>query len=90
MKPNDIYETAELFSAADFEIYLKYSWTLLDVKKGDDSCPVIFLMGRVKKEEQTMQTDNLNQMIQSDLEQYAQFIDIDLSPLWVFLNNMLD
>jgi len=52
MKPNDMYETAELFSAADFEIYINYGWILLDVKKGDDSCPVIFVMGRVKKEEQ--------------------------------------
>jgi hypothetical protein len=51
MKPNDIYETAELFSVTDFEIYLKYGWTLLEVKRGDDSCPVIFLMGRVKETE---------------------------------------
>jgi len=51
MKPNDTYETAELFSAADFEIYLKYGWILLDVKAGDDSCPVIFVVGRVKKTE---------------------------------------
>ena len=52
MKPNDTYETAELFSTADFEIYLKYGWILLDVKAGDDSCPVIFVVGKVKKEEQ--------------------------------------
>ncbi len=52
MKQNDIYETAELFSAADVEIYLKYGWILLDVKTGTDSCPSIFLMGKVKKEEQ--------------------------------------
>ena len=71
MKPNDKYETAELFSAADFEIYIKYGWILLDVKKGDDSCPVIYLVGKVKEEDQTMQTDNLNQMLQSDLEQYT-------------------
>jgi hypothetical protein len=51
MKPNDIYETAELFSVTDFEIYLKYGWTLLEVKRGDDSCPVIFLVGKVKKED---------------------------------------
>ena len=52
MNQNDIYETAELFSAADVEIYLKYGWTLLDIKKGDDSYPTIFVMGKVKKEEQ--------------------------------------
>jgi len=52
MKPNDIYETAESFSVTDFKIYLKYGWILLDVKKGDDSCPTIFVMIRVKKEEQ--------------------------------------
>jgi hypothetical protein len=52
MKPNDMYETAELFSAADFKTYLKYGWTLLDVKAGDDSCPVIYLVGKVKEEEQ--------------------------------------
>jgi hypothetical protein len=51
MEQNDIYETAKLFSAADVEIYLKYGWILLDVKTDDDSFPVIFLMGRVKKEE---------------------------------------
>ena len=48
MNQNDIYETAELFSAADFEIYLKYGWTLLDVKRGDDSCPTIFVVRKVK------------------------------------------
>jgi len=53
MNPNDIYETAELFSASDVEIYLKYGWILLDVKTGNDSCPSIFLMGKVKKEEQS-------------------------------------
>jgi len=51
MKPNDMYETAELFSVTDFEIYLKYGWILLDVKAGDDSCPTIFVVGRVKKTE---------------------------------------
>jgi len=50
MKPNDICETVKLFSASDVEIYLKYGWTLLDVKKGDDSCPVIFIMKKAKKE----------------------------------------
>jgi len=52
MKPNDMYETAELFSDDDFKTYLKYGWILLDVKKGDDSCPTIFVVGRIKKEEQ--------------------------------------
>jgi hypothetical protein len=52
MKPNDMYETAELFSASDFEIYLNYGWTLLDVKAGDDSCPTIFVVGREKEEKQ--------------------------------------
>ena len=50
MKQNDINETVKLFSAADVEIYLKYGWTLLDVKMDDDSCPVIFIMGKAKKE----------------------------------------
>ena len=50
MKQNDIYEIAELFSASDVEIYLKYGWILLDVKSGNDSCPVIFIMGKAKKE----------------------------------------
>lgn len=48
MKPNDKYETAELFSVADFELYLKYGWILLDVKAGDDSCPTIFVVGKEK------------------------------------------
>lgn len=52
MKPNDMYEIAELFSDADFKIYLEYGWILLDVKKGDDSCPTIYVVGKVKKEEQ--------------------------------------
>ncbi len=51
MKQNDIYETAELFSADVVEIYLKYGWILLDVKNGNDDCPSIFVMGKVKKEE---------------------------------------
>ena len=53
MKPDDMYETAELFTAADFQIYLKHGWILLDIKKGDDSCPVIFLVGKVKKEDKS-------------------------------------
>jgi hypothetical protein len=52
MKQNDIYETAELSSAADFETYLKYGWTLLDIKAGDDSCPVIFVVEKLKEEKQ--------------------------------------
>jgi hypothetical protein len=58
MKPNDTYETAELFSDADFKIYLKYGWILLDVKKGDDSCPVIYVVGKVKKENNTLTENN--------------------------------
>ena len=54
MKPNDMYETAELFSDDDFKTYLKYGWILLDVKKGDDSCPTIFVVGKVKKENNTL------------------------------------
>jgi hypothetical protein len=59
MKPNyDIYEAAELFSAKDVELYLKYDWVLLDVKDrpfnprdmDDTSCPVIYVVGRVKKD----------------------------------------
>ena len=50
MKPNDICETVKLFSAADVAIYIKYGWILLDVKIDDDSCPVIFIMGKAKKE----------------------------------------
>jgi len=43
MKPTDKYETAELFSVADFETYLKYGWILLDVKAGDERrrCPIL-------------------------------------------------
>jgi hypothetical protein len=52
MKQNDIYETAKLFSAKDVAIYIKNNWILLDVKMDDASCPVVFLMGRVKQEEQ--------------------------------------
>lgn len=51
MELDDIYETAELYSVADFETYLKYGWILLDLKKGDDAYPVIFLVGKVKKED---------------------------------------
>jgi hypothetical protein len=59
MTPNDdISETAELFSAKDFETYLKYGWTLLDVRDrrfdprdmDDTSCPVIYVVGREKKD----------------------------------------
>lgn len=50
MKPNDTYETAELFTAADFETYLNCGWTLLDVKAGDDDYPVVYLMAKGKKE----------------------------------------
>lgn len=53
MKPDDTYETAELFSDADFQIYLKHGWILLDIKKGDDAYPVIFLVGKLKKEDKT-------------------------------------
>lgn len=53
MKPDDKREIAKLFSGADVEIYLKYGWTLLDVQKGDKSCPTIYLMERVKNEEQS-------------------------------------
>ena len=52
MKPNDKYETAELFSVDDFKTYLNYGWILLDVKAGDDSCPTIFVVGKVKEEKQ--------------------------------------
>ena len=52
MKPNDLYETVELFSVDDFKTYLNYGWTLLDVKAGDDAYPVIYVVGKVKEEEQ--------------------------------------
>jgi len=58
MKPNDTYETAKLFSAADVEIYLKHGWTLLDVKTNDRSCPVVYLMGKVKKTEISGEKEN--------------------------------
>lgn len=58
MKPNDTYETAELFSVTDFEIYLKYGWILLNVKRDDDSCPVIYLVGKVKKTEISGENNN--------------------------------
>jgi len=60
MKPNDTYETAELFSDADFKIYLNYGWILLDVKKGDDSCPTIFVVGKVKKEDIDLRRDQID------------------------------
>jgi hypothetical protein len=47
MKPNDPYETAQLFTLADFKTYLKCGWTLLDIRAGDDAYPVIYV---VKKE----------------------------------------
>ena len=47
MKPNDPYETAELFTQDDFKTYLECGWTLLDIKAGDDAYPVIYV---VKKE----------------------------------------
>jgi hypothetical protein len=59
MKENEnICETAELFTAQDFETYLKYGWTLLDVKDrpfdkrdmDDTSCPVIYVVGRIKQD----------------------------------------
>ena len=58
MKPNDINETVKLFSAADVEIYLKHGWTLLDVKTNDRSCPVVYLMGKVKKTEISGEKEN--------------------------------
>lgn len=59
MKENDnITEIAELFTAQDFQTYLQYGWTLLDIRDrkfdprdmDNTSCPVIFLMGRVKED----------------------------------------
>jgi hypothetical protein len=59
MTPNDdIYETAELFSVKDVELYLKHDWILQDVKDrpfnprdmDDTSCPVIYVVGRGKKD----------------------------------------
>ena len=59
MKENDdINEIAELYTAQDFQTYLRYGWTLLDDidKKFDPrdmdntSCPVIYVVGRVKKD----------------------------------------
>mgnify|MGYP001248755233 FL=1 len=44
MKPNDPYQTAELFTQDDFKTYLKYGWTLLDIRAGDGAYPVIYLM----------------------------------------------
>jgi hypothetical protein len=54
---NDTYEIAHLFNSDLVSLYLKHDWVLLDVKdrkwtKGDDSDsrPVIFVMGKVKKD----------------------------------------
>ena len=44
MKPNDPYETAELFTQDDFKTYLQHGWTLLDIKSGDGAYPVIYVM----------------------------------------------
>jgi len=51
MKPNDTYETAELFTHDDFKTYLKCGWTLLDIKAGHGSYPVIYLVAKGKKTE---------------------------------------
>lgn len=50
MKPNDTYQTAELFTLEDFNTYLKCGWILLDVKAGNDAYPVIYLMAKGKKD----------------------------------------
>ena len=44
MKPNDPYETAELFTQYDFKTYLKCGWTLLDIRAGDGAYPVIYVV----------------------------------------------
>ena len=44
MKPNDPYETAELFTQDDFKTYLQYGWTLLDIKAGNNAYPVIYVV----------------------------------------------
>jgi len=44
MKPNDPYETAELFTQDDFKTYLQYGWTLLDIRVGEGAYPVIYVM----------------------------------------------
>jgi len=44
MKPNDPYETAELFTQDDFKTYLQYGWTLLDIRAGDGAYPVIYVV----------------------------------------------
>jgi len=44
MKPNDPYETAELFTHDDFKTYLKCGWTLLDIRAGNDAYPVIYVV----------------------------------------------
>lgn len=60
MKENyDIHETVELCCGQDVQFYIKSGWVLLEVKDrawnkmdmDDDSCPVIFIMGRVKKDD---------------------------------------
>ncbi|HPM10821.1 MAG TPA: hypothetical protein PK941_10300 [Paludibacter sp.] len=48
MKTDDTHITAKLFTAADFQTYLKHGWTLLDIKSGGDAYPVIYLMGKKK------------------------------------------
>ena len=44
MKPNDPYETAELFTQDDFKTYLQYGWTLLDIRAGNDAFSVIYVV----------------------------------------------
>jgi len=44
MKPNDPYETAELFTHDDFQTYLQYGWTLLDIRAGNGAYPVIYVV----------------------------------------------
>ena len=58
MKPNDTYLTAELFTVADFETYLKHGWTLLDIKSGSDAYPVIYVVKKEKKTEASEGKDN--------------------------------
>jgi hypothetical protein len=52
---NDTYEIAHLYDSNLVPLYLKHDWVLLEVKdrswrKGDDSdsCPVIFVMEKMK------------------------------------------
>jgi len=58
MKPNDTYLTAELFTVADFELYIKSGWILLDIKAGNDSYPVIYVVKKEKKTEISGGKDN--------------------------------